>query len=196
MAIFVSANAAEYGAPDPRRWPTTLAVFAPGPGTAEALAAVGLSGARVPATTYDSDGLLALPELASPVGKRVLILRGDSGREQLGDALRARGARVDHVSCYRRARPASGAVGLVEAFAQHRIDAVTITSSEGLDNLWALAGETTREAWRKLPTFVPHPRIAEHARAHGLDAIETPGGDAGLVAGLLQWFAANPERPS
>jgi uroporphyrinogen-III synthase len=195
IAIFVSANAAEYGAPDPRRWPATLAVFAPGPGTAEALAAVGIGGARVPATTFDSDGLLALPELERPAGKRVLIFRGDGGREQLGDALRARGARVDHVSCYRRARPASGA-GLAEAFVEGRIDAVTITSGEGLDNLWALTTETTRGAWRKLPTFVPHPRIAERARAHGLEAIETAGGDAGLVAGLLQWFAAHPERPS
>jgi hypothetical protein len=43
-----------------------------------------------------------------------------------------------------------------------------------------------------LPVFAAHPRIAERARDHGLRAIETAGGDAGLVAGLLDWFAGPP----
>jgi uroporphyrinogen-III synthase len=194
FAVFVSANAVEYGAPDPRRWPAALVAFAPGPGTAEALADVGIADVRVPATTFDSDGLLALPELTDVAGKRVLILRGDGGREQLGDALRERGARVDYVACYRRAKPRSGAAGLAEAFAERRIDAVTITSSEGLDNLWEIVDAVTRDVWRACPTFVPHPRIALHARALGLRAVETAGSDAGLIAGLLQWFAAHPPR--
>ncbi len=194
IAVFVSANAVEFGAPDPRRWPATLAAFAPGPGTAEALAAVGIAGARIPTTTFDSDGLLALPELSSVAGRRVVIFRGDGGREQLADALRARGARVDHVACYRRARPASGTAGLEEAFREGRIDAVTITSSEGLDNLWAIGGDAVRAAWRARPTFVPHPRIAAHARDLGLAVVETAGGDAGLIAGLLEWSAARPTR--
>jgi len=191
FAVFVSANAVEFGAPDPRRWPASLVAFAPGPGTAEALAAIGIAGARIPATTFDSDGLLALPELAAPRDKRVVIFRGDGGRDQLGDTLRARGATVEYVACYRRAAPAGGAAGLVEAFREGRIDAVTITSSEGLDNLWALSDAWTRERWRARPTFVPHPRIAAHARELGLQVVETAGGDAGLVTGLLEWAAAN-----
>ena len=79
--------------------------LAPGPGTAEALAALGIAGARIPATTFDSDGLLALPELAAPRGKRIVIFRGEGGREQLGDTLRARGATVDYVDLL----PARGA---------------------------------------------------------------------------------------
>ena len=193
-AVFVSANAVEYGAPDARRWPAGLLAFAPGPGTAQALADAGIADVRIPATTFDSEGLLALPELASPQGKRVLIFRGDGGREHLGDTLRSRGARVDYVACYRRARPAGGAAGLAEAFAQGRIHAVTITSSEGLDNLWGIVDEATRAAWRACPTFVPHPRIAAAARALGLTAMATAGGDAGLIAGLLEWFAAHPPK--
>jgi uroporphyrinogen-III synthase len=189
-AIFVSANAVEYGAPDPRRWPAKLAVLAPGPGTAEALAAAGIAGARIPATTYDSEGLLALPELAAVRGRRVLIFRGDGGRERLGETLATRGARVDTVACYRRARPEGGSAGVAEAFREGRIDAVTITSSEGLDNLWALAGPALRAAWRARPTFVPHPRIAARARELGLAVIETGPADAGLIAGLLEWAAA------
>src|SRR5437773_6669832 len=104
-AIFVSANAVEYGVPDPAQWPARLVAVAPGPGTAEALAAVGIAGARIPATTYDSEGMLALPELADVRGKRVVIFRGEGGREELGATLSARGAEVDYVACYRRAPP-------------------------------------------------------------------------------------------
>ena len=194
FAVFVSANAVEYGAPDPRRWPRTLLALAPGPGTAEALAGVGIGNVLVPTTSYDSDGLLALPELQDVSRKRILIFRGEGGREQLADTLRARGAAVDYVACYARAKPATSAAGLGEAFVQGRVDAVTITSSEGLDNLWEIAGTRVREIWRACPTFAPHPRIAASARAHGLLAIETQAGDAGLISGLLEWFAAHPKR--
>ena len=195
-AIFVSANAVEYGAPDPRRWPDRLLPFAPGPGTAEALAAVGIGGSHIPATTYDSKGLLALPALTNVRGKRIVIFRGDGGREDLGDELSARGALVDYVACYRRAKPESGAGGLVEAFLDGRIQAVTITSSEGLDNLWALTDDATHTAWRACPTFAPHSRIAAHARNLGLPVVETKGGDAGLITGLLEWAATQPQGKS
>lgn len=191
-AFFVSANTVEYGVPDARRWPQTLIAFAPGPGTAQALADAGIPNVKVPHEHFDSEGLLALPELQNVQGKRVIVFRGDGGRELLGDTLRARGAHVDYVESYRRARPQSGGAGIAHAFAEGRIDAITVTSSEGLDNLWAIADAPTRAAWKNRPTFVPHPRIAEHARERGLHAIETAGGDAGLLGGLLEWFATHP----
>jgi len=86
IAVFVSANAVEFGAPDPSRWPSSVRVFAPGPGTAEALSAVGIAGVRIPLTTFDSEGLLALPELRHVEGARAIIFRGQGGRELLGDA--------------------------------------------------------------------------------------------------------------
>ena len=64
----------------PAAWPTHLVALAPGPGTATALAAVGVRQVRIPATTMDSEGLLALPELADVAGKRIVIYRGSGGR--------------------------------------------------------------------------------------------------------------------
>jgi uroporphyrinogen-III synthase len=194
FAVFVSGNAVEYGVSDPQNWPATLIAMAPGPGTAEALAAIGIAGVRIPETTFDSSGLLALPEFARVGGKRVAIFRGSGGRDELGETLRARGARVDYIECYRRARPQSGASGLVEAFLDGRIDAVAISSSEGLDNLWAVVTGAARAAWQSCATFVPHPRIAAKARELGLDVIETASTDAGLIAGLLEWAAQSPRR--
>jgi uroporphyrinogen-III synthase len=196
IAVFVSANAAEYGAPDPAHWPASLAIVAPGPGTAEALAAVGLASVRIPATRFDSEGMLALPELQNVAGKRVLVLRGEGGRELLGETLMRRGARVDHVACYRRAAPQSDAAGLVDALRERRAHALTLTSGEGLDNLLAALGPEGGALASRVPAFVPHPRIAERAREAGLDAIVTAGGEAGLLAGLLEWFAAHPRHRS
>jgi uroporphyrinogen-III synthase len=188
-AIFVSANAVEYGVGDPAAWPKHLTAFAPGPGTAAALRAVGIPDVRVPGTTMDSDGLLALGELAEVAGKSVVIFRGAGGRDVLRDALLARGARVAQVDCYRRSRPKASPEGLVEAWREGRIDAVTITSSEGLGNLWALLDGEGRRFFAATPSFVPHARIAERARAVGLaKVIVTPPADEGLLASLLEYF--------
>ncbi|HTS22281.1 MAG TPA: uroporphyrinogen-III synthase [Casimicrobiaceae bacterium] len=194
IAVFVSANAAEYGVADPASWPPGLLTLAPGPGTAAALATVGVGNVRIPATTMDSEGLLALPELQSVAGKRVVIFRGDTGRELLKSALEARGAQVTQVECYRRARPQAGAAGLIEAWREKRIDAVTLTSSEGLDNLWAILDSEGRRYLAATPAFVPHPRIAEHGQSMGLrETIVTPPADAGLLASLLEYFARHRE---
>ena len=67
----------------------------------------------------------------------------------------------------------------------------TCCESAGLDNLWEIVGPATRATWCARPTFVPHPRIAEHARAKGLQTVETSGGDAGMLRGLLEWFATH-----
>jgi len=187
FAFFVSTNAVEYGVPAPERWPRDLVTFAPGPGTAEALASVGIMNVRIPVTTFDSEGVLALPDLTDVHNRRGIVFRGDGGRDLLTETLRMRGAHVDQVSCYRRARPSSGVDGLIEALRKGRVNAVTVTSSEGLDNLWAVLGGDGRPLMEHVPVFAPHPRIGEHARSLGLSVIETAGGDAGLIAGLLQW---------
>ena len=195
IAIFVSANAVEFGAPHAGAWPPGLVACAPGPGTAEALAAAGIANARMPARSWDSEGLLELPELNDVRGKRVVIFRGEGGREFLGNSLRARGAVVDHVTCYRRVAPQSGAAGLIEAMSERRAHALTITSAEGLDNLLAAVGPAGLAHLQNLPVFAAHPRIAERARERGLTAVETAGGDAGLLVGLLEWFGSARRPP-
>jgi uroporphyrinogen-III synthase len=194
-AVFVSANAVEYGVGDPALWPSQVMYFAPGPGTAAALAAVGLNAARVPVSTMDSEGLLALPELNAVSGKRIVIFRGSGGREHLATTLIQRGAHVDYIECYRRAKPTAGAQGLVAAWREGRVDAVTVTSSEGLDNLCELLDGDARARLAVTPVFAPHPRIAEHARSLAMRCVIVTGsGDAGLLAALLEYFAAHPTR--
>ncbi|MEP7064154.1 MAG: uroporphyrinogen-III synthase [Betaproteobacteria bacterium] len=193
-AIFVSANAAEYGVPQ-RRWPAHVAAFAPGPGSASALTDLGVPGVQFPGNRHDSEGLLAMPALADVEGKRILVFRGDGGRDVLGDGLRARGAIVEYVACYRRSTPTAGVQGLADLLARHEAHALTLTSSEGASNLCDVLPVIALAELKRLPAFSPHPRIAAHARALGLDAVETASGDAGIIAALLQWFAAHPVIP-
>jgi uroporphyrinogen-III synthase len=112
----------------------------------------------------------------------------------LGDTLRECGPTVEYVDCYRRAAPKSGGEGLAAELRARRADALTLTSSEGLDNLCALLDAQDLHLLQTLPTFVPHPRIADHARDKGFTAITTGGSDAGLIAGLLEWFSAHPRQ--
>jgi uroporphyrinogen-III synthase len=201
FAVFVSANAVEYGLPQ-GGWPRRVRAVAPGPGTAAALLLRHVPEPLVPAERFDSEGMLALPELADVAGRRIVVFRGNGGRELMADELAKRGAVVEQVECYRRAKPQTGSSGLIEAWRERRIDAVTITSSEGLANLWELLDAEGRAFLRGTPLFALHARIAAAARALGCGQVhETRPGDAGLIAGLLAHFEKAPstepgERPT
>ena len=162
-----------------------------GPGTAAALAAVGIADVRIPETTFDSEGLLALPELADVRGKRIAIFRGEGGRDCWATRC-VRAARASTTSdCYRRARAESGADGLVEALrARARARADAHRRAKASTTCARCSTQTRVRACARSPTFVPHPRIAEHARDSASRAIDTGSGDAGLIAGLLEWFAS------
>ena len=168
------------------------------------LAAIGASGVRelehfgitaviAPAARFDSEALLELPALREVAGKRIVIFRGDGGRELLGDTLTARGAAIEYAECYRRGRPQLDAAPLLKAWARNELHAIISTSSEGLHNLFDLVGKLGQSWLRKTPLFVPHPRIERTARELGLATVVLSAqGDEGLVAGLAQWFAAHP----
>ncbi len=193
LAIFVSANAVEkaLGLLQSRRaWPAGLRVATVGRGSARSLYRAGFAAVIAPSERFDSEALLALPELNDVEGKRVVIFRGDGGRELLGEALSARGAQVEYAECYRRGRPKGDAAPLLDLAAKHELDAFTVTSSEGLGNLHAMLGEAGRECLRQTPLFVPHQRIAAAARSLGVQTVVLTGSvDEGLVAGLAEFFA-------
>ncbi|HSJ81542.1 MAG TPA: uroporphyrinogen-III synthase [Thiobacillus sp.] len=195
IAIFISPNAAQFGMAAigaGGTLPEAIEVFAVGPGTARALQAQGVGGVITPGG-QDSEALLALPQLNAVAGKRVVIVRGVGGRALLADALAARGAQVTFMECYRRMRPQADAAPLLARWQAGGIDAVTVTSAETLHNLAALLGEAGMPLLAATPLFAPHEKIAEAARRFGIArVIATPGGDDGLVDGLVNWFRNTP----
>ncbi len=99
---------------------------------------LGIAQVIAPTERFDSEALLALPELQNVSGWRVAILRGDGGRELLGDTLKARGAQVEYVTCYQRSKPHLDIGALLAA----RPDAITVSSSEALGYLWQMLDRT------------------------------------------------------
>jgi len=194
LAIFISPNAvlrAMNQIVARRPWPGTLRAAAIGRGSIRELKRFGITDVIAPSRAFDSEGLLALPEMRQVAGRRVVIFRGDGGRELLGDTLSARGAMVEYVECYRRARPRADAAPLLKAWARNEVDAVTVTSSEGLRNLFEMVGRLGQSWLKRTPLLAPHPRIAAAARELGCGSVvETAPGDEGLLQALLQLFHA------
>ena len=164
--------------------PTTLKIATVGQGSVRALHDYGIKNVIAPQDCFDSEALLALPELNQIAGWRVVIFRGNGGRELLGDTLKARGAKVEYVTCYQRARPHQDATQLLTA----NPDAITVTSSEALGYLWDMLDNVAKKRLAAVPLFVPHARIAETAHKLGWgEVVLTDEGDDGLISGLIAW---------
>ena len=172
LLIFVSANAVHYAFPLlPEQLPLDVDIAAVGGATARALGEVGLDPTLVP-ERMDSEGLLALPALHDVTGRSVFILRGNGGRELLGDTLRERGARVEQVEVYRRELPqrAAGTDNLLRNWSQ-LVDVVTASSQAILDNLFTLLGDAGAQHLRGTPLVVVSQRVAEHAVERGCEIV-------------------------
>jgi uroporphyrinogen III methyltransferase/synthase len=209
LVVFVSPNAIDHAfgrlfAP----WPADVPVAVVGPGSVAALARQGVSapGHRVISPSaehadarFDSEALYAAIEAHFGAngleGKRVLIVRGDGGREWLADRLAEAGARVEKAAAYRRLlpEPSMQKWERIHALLAGEPHAWLLTSSEGVRNLDELAREhlTADEIARlkRAPVLCPHPRIAEAARQTGFDRITVSGaGDERIVETLETLF--------
>lgn len=143
-----------------------------------------------PSTGDDSEALLALPRLYEALDvadPRVLILRGEGGREHIAETLRRRGVQVDRLELYRRYLPDYPPGTLLETLRSERLNAVVVSSGQGLLSLHELAGADW-PALRELPLFVPSPRVAEMAATLGARIIVDcrGAGTAALLAALRE----------
>ncbi len=122
-------------------------------------------------------------------GVRVLVLRGDGGREWLSDILRAHGAEVQALEVYRRAPPAPDAQRLqcLRELLQPGT-AWQIAADSALRNLCQLlrsAGLPPRQALASQRALVHHPRLAQAARAAGFGRVDVVTFDAEELAHAL-----------
>ncbi|MCY1218504.1 HemX, putative uroporphyrinogen-III C-methyltransferase [compost metagenome] len=230
LVVFVSPNAIAYAldalagvqGAAVAQWPAQVPVAVVGPASVAALAERGIAppacrviapagaaangqGAddiapEAEALRFDSEALWARLDPAALAGKPVLIIRGNGGRDWLGERLREAGAQVEAVEAYRRTLPEPSAMqwqavrdNLRPGAAPH---AWLLTSSEAVRNLDALARQHLSPeedaALRQVQCIAPHARIAEQALALGFPhVLRAAPGDAGLLAACLQWADAH-----
>lgn len=174
--IVVSSNAARYGMDWIHHYwpqiPAGIDWYAVGASTAAHLESHGLS-VHQPDTEMNSEGLLVLPGLQSVQDQRILILKGQGGREQLRSVLTARGARVDELASYCRTLPPGRARKLLDALRQNHFAALLFSSGEGLDNMLSLLPEEEHTGILEIPVIVPGKRVAELASERGFRTVFT-----------------------
>jgi uroporphyrinogen-III synthase len=139
VAIFVSKNAARFGASKLLEVPEDLGnitVLGIGPATEKTLKNIGVEGCVIPKTSFNSEGLLELAQLqSSSKPKRVVIFRGNGGRELLRSELESRGHTVEYLSCYVRREIKGSLIQKLKANSVSVPDLLVIASKQALDIL-------------------------------------------------------------
>ena len=194
-AIFISTNAVESAMPrvvqklngfsQTPTLPPQLKFAAIGPVTAQALLdygkPLGLQHVTVPTLRFDSEALLALPEMQAFNNQRMIIFRGVGGREVLAETLKKRGAIVSFAESYQRINPQQDCVLLANAVNRQQCAAIVVTSSEAMRHLLQLAENSD---WlNKVPICVNHARIQAEAShlALQIHVADAPGDEAMLA---------------
>jgi len=196
-AIFISTNAVDFSMPRVlkcyAKLPENLKFAAIGQQTASALEKYGVHKALIPQGRYDSESLLALPEMQNVSGKTIAIFRGVGGRELMAEVMKARGAHVYFAECYQRINPQLNTALLNTQWQQNKLDAIVVTSSEAMRYLLKMAGE---EPWlRHVTLCVNHERIAEQTRPLGLKVlVANAPGDEAMLQCLSQLVKSQPVK--
>lgn len=197
-AFFVSANAVQMALTvilAQRDWPTSLRIAVIGKRSAEELQRFDLHADLVPERRFDSEGLLALPQMQQVAGAHCVIFRGGSGRSLLADTLRERGALVEYVDAYRRVRPSLDSGDLMARLGAGRIDVVLVNSVESLTNLLEMLGSSGKQLLMDLPLLVVSERLAKVAGELGFrrpPLVADSASDAAVMDALMNWHSRRP----
>lgn len=186
MAIFISPTAVEQSQIYFPAIPEHFTIISIGSKTTEALAQQNIQ-VDIEASAHDTESLLQDPAFQMPniEGQRILIFRGSGGRALLGDSLIRRGAQVRYVETYHRELPPHPPLTEQQIAT---IDAITISSNEGLDNLVTLMEDPSLLI--DTPLVVPSPRAQTLARQHGFKKIITAQNatDEAAISALTDFF--------
>lgn len=195
-AIFISSNAVNYAMPRVlKRYgniPDNLKFAAIGHQTAKELMHYGVRNVLTPHTRFDSETLLALPEMHDVANMKIAIFRGVGGRELMAETLTARGANVYFTESYQRINPQTDTNLLAELWKKGELHAIIVTSSEAMRYLLDLAG--TSEWLRHVAICVNHARIAELPLQLGLTVLvaDAPG-DKAMLSMLSRFLALDSQ---
>ena len=176
--IFTSANAVNFalkanGGRIAQFQATQIAAI--GQATAKELESADLQVAMIPKTGYDSESLLAMPQLQHVNGQDILIVRGQGGREELANVLRSRGANVSYWEVYKRVIPDIDTTEVINLLEQDLLDVIVITSCEALQNLATMLGTNYIRRMATIPLVVISDRISSLAAEMGFMRIAVTG---------------------
>jgi len=166
IGIFISRNAVRYALSNyPHLADSALETITVGKGSADEYRKI--TGREIdftPHQHFNSDGVLALPELADVEGKAIILFKGIGGRDKLESELKGRGAKVIPLELYRRKIPANPSP--VE---WPKVDIIITTSNMALENLWKMSSKQERRELLSKPLIVISKRGEKLAEALGFN---------------------------
>jgi uroporphyrinogen-III synthase len=175
--IFVSMNAAEFGAPILLArgiGDDTTKCYAVGRATRAKLESLGVANVIIPDGGEDSEGLLALPAFSYVPGQTIALVKGSSeagGRQLIAESLTTRGANVVEVFCY--ARRAVKLDQAARAALQRSIFNEASILVGSIETLESLNANLDRGMLAKVArVLVPHARVASAAEQLGARRVE------------------------
>ena len=139
---------------------------------------------------YNSEALLDADALQRVAGKRVMIFRGQQGRNLLGEELVARGAEVRYCEVYRRELPQRDLSAFNRLVADTFPTLAVLTSNEGMHNLFELVDTIAAERLRQIPWLLISERMRESALKLGHNAAIVIAGNAsdeGVQQSISEW---------
>jgi len=191
--IFISANAVHYAINSASELGIDFKhcdLAAVGPATMNALEANDYSVSIIPNNGFSSEDLLADIAFKEVKDKKILIIRGQGGRELLFDTLHSRGAIVEYAEVYQRQLPKQrNPIHLGDLNAQD--SAVLLYSAESAQNLWSLCTEEERLWLTTVKTIVGSQRIAEAITRVGYknnSIIADNPSDQAMLAAVMNCF--------
>ncbi len=149
---------------------------------------------------WDSEGLWKEIQNRFPswAGRRVVVFRGDGGREWLADQLQSVGAQVEAIAVYSRI-PLSESSPQWEKVLNADTDSALwiLTSSEAVRHLGVVLKQQCRQDYlASASALCPHHNIARSAHEIGFGVVlECHSGDAALVSAAITWLEAESKKP-
>ena len=195
IIIFISPNAVEHGLNHIQaltELPDNILLATIGQGSATSLKSkLGKQADIVPKENFNSEGLLATDSLQNVSNKRILIIRGNGGREHLKQTLQQRGASVDYLNVYQRVKPATNTTDLEQYLQNNQIAAIVITSAESLKNLLLLTPKKVTSHLLQVPLLLINKRLVAIAKEAGFNnqlLVTTEASDDSIIGTLNEFI--------
>ena len=192
IVIFISVNAVHYSMNIANEINVNFKdkqLAAVGPATKKALENYDCHVSITPSNRYNSEALLEHESLQNVSSNKILIIRGQGGRELLRQELEARGACVEYAEVYQRALPeVRNPLDLSKLSSTNT--AVLIYSVESAQNLWSLCSHNEQKWLNDVTLVLGGKRLASAINTLGFaknSIIAENPSDKAMINALTVW---------